>query len=210
MKNKPPTPLILASQSLRRFELLKILGIEDIRVMPAHLDETPRKKERPRDLAVRLAREKALFIKNSLLKESQDASLSFILAGDTVVATGRRIIQAPDNEKDALQCMENLSGKSHKIYTGICLIDPKGLITQRLVITAVRFKVLDDLEKKAYAESHEGFGKAGGYSLQGFAQSFVKNINGSYSSVIGLPVYETRNLLIGAGFPCMPKPFILD
>ena len=192
--------LILASSSPRRRDLLKSIGMEDFEVVPAHLDETPRKKELPKDLSQRLALEKA----QKVFKE-QKGSPAFVLAADTVVACGRRIVPAPESLEEARACLDLLSGKSHRVYTALCLISPEERVWRRLVETRVCFKRLESLEKEAYAQSQEGFGKAGGYAIQGFAGSFIKQINGSYSGILGLPLFETRNLLMGVGVISLAK-----
>lgn len=184
--------LILASQSPRRLDLLKSIGIENIKVIPANLDETPHKGEHPQHLAERLSYEKAL-------KISQQFKDQAVLAADTVVACGRRIVEAPFSEEKARECLDMLSGKSHRVYTAICLISPQHKEKRRLVETRVTFKRLEEDEKEAYVKSKEGFGKAGGYAIQGYAAAFVKRLNGSYTSILGLPLFEVRNLLKGLG-----------
>ena len=186
--------LILASSSPRRRDLLKSIGVDNFEVIPAHLDETPRKKELPKALSERLAMEKAW----KVFKE-QKGDPRFVLAADTVVACGRRIVAAPDSLESARKCLDLLSGKSHRVYTALCLISPEERVWRRIVETRVCFKRLEDLEKEAYIKTQEGFGKAGGYAIQGYAGGFVKQINGSYTGILGLPLYETRNLLMGAG-----------
>ncbi|MBS0184910.1 MAG: septum formation protein Maf [Proteobacteria bacterium] len=186
--------LILASSSPRRRDLLKSIGIDNFEVIPAGLDEIPLKKELPKNLSERLAFEKAWKI-----FRDQKGLPGFVLGADTVVACGRRIVAAPSSEEEARQCLDLLSGKSHRVYTALCLISPEEKVWRRVVETRVCFKRLEALEKEMYIKSHEGFGKAGGYAIQGIAGSFVKRINGSYTAILGLPLYETRNLLRGAG-----------
>jgi len=186
--------LVLASSSPRRRDLLKSIGVDNFDVIPADLDETPLKKELPKALSERLALEKAWKV-----FKDQKGLPGFVLGADTVVACGRRIVPAPSSEEEARQCLDLLSGKSHRVYTSLCLISPHERVWQRVVETRVCFKRLEMLEKEMYVKSQEGFGKAGGYAIQGFAGSFVKRINGSYTGILGLPLYETRNLLRGAG-----------
>lgn len=183
-------PLALASASPRRLELLRQIGIEPDMVVATDIDETPRKNETPRMLALRLAREKA---------EAALAPQARILAADTVVAVGRRILPKAETEAEARACLTLLSGRKHRVYTGIALKTPDGSIRQRLVETRVRFKLLSAVESEVYIASGEWNGKAGGYAVQGLAARFIVSIIGSYSSVVGLPLYETANLLEGAG-----------
>ena len=194
--------LILASRSERRLALLKSIGLYDICVIPSHLDETPHKKELPKKLSERLAYEKSFKV---FQERTGDALLKNVLGADTVVGCGRRIISAPETDKEAYQCLDLLSGRSHRVYTSLCLISPAGKIWQRSVETRVLFKGLSEEEKEAYVKSQEGFGKAGGYAIQGFAGSFVKRINGSYSCILGMPLFEVRNLLQNIGFSLLPS-----
>ena len=185
--------LILASASPRRLALLAQIGIEPDAVRPADLDEEPQKGELPRLHAIRLAEEKAKAV----------ASLepgAFILAADTVVACGRRILPKAMSEGDARFCLELLSGRAHRVYTAVALIDPEGRLRQRLSETRVHFKRLSDAELEAYVASGEWRGKAGGYAIQGHAGAFVRSLNGSYSGVVGLPLFEVKALLEGANF----------
>jgi len=185
--------LILASASPRRLALLAQIGIEPDAVRPADLDEEPQKGELPRLHAIRLAEEKAKAV----------ASLepgAFILAADTVVACGRRILPKAMSEEDARYCLTLLSGRAHRVYTAIALIDPEGRLRQRLSETRVHFKRLSDAELEAYVASGEWRGKAGGYAIQGHAGAFVRSLNGSYSGVVGLPLFEVKALLEGAHF----------
>lgn len=195
--------LILASASPRRQELLRILGISSFEIKPAHIDETPLKKEKPEDLVLRLSKGKALKIFH-LSKEGKQAP-SYVLAADTIIACGRRIFPAPLDVEEASSYLSFLSGKNHRALTGLCLITPTGDLHTKIVTTRLSFKRLSQEELKAYLESMEWKGCAGAYSIQGFAGSFIKKIIGSPSNVMGLPLYETRNLLIGHGFPVMPK-----
>ena len=192
--------LVLASGSLRRIELLQQAGIEPDRLLPADIDETPLRSEHPRSLARRLSRlkaEKAL----KQLREDPENSPSFILSADTVVAVGRRILPQANLVDEAANCLRILSGRSHRVYSGICLITPGGKVRQKVVETRVRFKRLSRDEMESYLASGEWRGKAGGYAVQGFAGTFVVKLVGSYSNVVGLPLYETVGLLTGDGFP---------
>jgi septum formation protein len=187
--------LILASGSPRRLQLLAQIGVVPDEVRPADVDETPRPNELPRDLARRLAREKA---------EAAYAGASpgsFLLAADTVVAVGRRILPKAEARDQAETCLALLSGRAHRVYTGVCLMTPGGKARERLVETRVRFKRLSDAERAAYIEAGEWHGKAGAYAIQGLAASFVLDIVGSYPNVVGLPLYETMCLLQGEGYP---------
>jgi septum formation protein len=183
--------LILASASPRRRELLARLGIEPARVVHADIDETPRKGELPRDYARRMAREKA---------EAVGGNEAFVLAGDTVVTAGRRILPKAEDEVTARQCFELLSGRRHRVLSAVALKAPGGTLRERLSETVVRFKVLSDEEIAAYLAGGEWHGKAGGYAIQGSAEGLIAWIGGSHSGVVGLPLFETRALLKAAGF----------
>jgi septum formation protein len=183
--------LILASASPRRRELIARLGITPAEVIATDIDETPREAELPRDYASRMAREKAL---------AAPASQRFVLAGDTVVAAGRRILPKADDAATARRCLELLSGRRHRVLSAIALRAPDGTIRERLSETQVRFKRLSAQEIDAYLASGEWLGKAGGYAIQGSAEGLVAWIAGSHSGVVGLPLYETRALLQAAGF----------
>lgn len=191
--------LVLASASPRRIELLQQAGIEPDRVLPTDIDETPLRAEHPRSLAKRLAKEKAERALLSLMGEA-DYQPGFVLAADTVVAVGRRILPKAETIDDAAYCLQLLSGRSHRVYSGICLIVPGGKIRQRLVETRVRFKRLSRAEIDMYVASGEWRGKAGGYAVQGLAGSFAIKLVGSYTNVVGLPLYEVVALLAGEGF----------
>lgn len=192
--------LVLASGSPRRIELLQQAGIEPDRVFPTDIDETPLRSEHPRSLAKRLAREKA---ENAFerLKQEQADELPFVLAADTVVAVGRRILPKAEILDEAANCLKLLSGRSHRVYSGVCLITPSGKVRQRLVESRVRFKRLSRQELDAYLASGEWRGKAGAYGVQGLAGSFVVKLVGSYTNVVGLPLYETVALLTGDDYP---------
>lgn len=183
--------LILASASPRRHELLARLGVAPLRVAPADIDETPAKAELPRDYALRMAREKATAV--------ADAS-AFVLAGDTVVAAGRRILPKADDAATARRCLELLSGRRHRVLSAIALRAPDGTLRERLSETQVRFKRLSEEEIAAYLAGGEWHGKAGGYAIQGSAEGLIAFISGSHSGVVGLPLFETRALLRAAGF----------
>jgi septum formation protein len=191
--------LVLASGSPRRIELLQQAGLEPDRVLPADVDETPLKAEHPRSLAKRLSREKAEKALISLMGEA-DYAPGYVLAADTVVAVGRRILPKAETMEEATFCLQLLSGRSHRVYSGLCLITPNGKQRQRLVETRVRFKRLPREEIEAYIASGDWRGKEGGYAVQGLAGTFVVKLVGSYSSVVGLPLYETMALLAGEGF----------
>ncbi|QNE06350.1 Maf family protein [Croceicoccus marinus] len=184
--------LILASASPRRRELLARLDVQPARVAPADIDETPRKGELPRPYVHRMAREKALAVK---------ADDGFVLAGDTVVAAGRRILPKAEDEATARECLALLSGRRHRVFSAIALAAPDGLVRERMSETIVRFKVLSAQEIDAYVAGGEWHGKAGGYAIQGHAEALIAWIQGSHSGVVGLPLFETRALLKAAGFP---------
>jgi septum formation protein len=188
-----PIPrLVLASASPRRRELLARLGIVPAGIDAAGIDETPRKAEVPRDYARRMAREKALAVAGG------DAH---VLAGDTVVALGRRILPKTEDEAAARRCLELISGRRHRVLSAVALKAPDGSLRERLSETIVRFKPLSTAEIDAYIAGGEWHGKAGGYAIQGTAEGLIAWISGSHSGVVGLPLYETRALLRAAGFP---------
>jgi septum formation protein len=182
--------LILASASPRRLDLLAQIGVVPDAVEAADIDETPVAGELPRQNAARLARAKA-----QAIADRNPGAL--VIGADTVVACGRRILPKAEDEKTALQCLELLSGRRHRVYGGVAVILPDGSLRSRLVETRVRFKRLTSQETAAYLQSGEWRGKAGGYAIQGRAAVFVANVNGSYSNVVGLPLYETAALLSG-------------
>jgi septum formation protein len=192
--------LILASGSPRRLQLLQQAGIEPDNLCPVDADETPHKSEAGRTLAKRLAREKAELAMEKIAR-SPELQGSMVLAADTVVALGRRILPKAEMLDEASNCLRLLSGRSHRVYTGITLITAKGAFRHRLVETRVRFKRLSREEIEAYLASGEWRGKAGGYGIQGLAGSFVVKLVGSYTNVVGLPLYETVSLLVGEGYP---------
>lgn len=190
--------LVLASGSPRRIELLQQAGIEPDRLFPADLDETPLRAEHPRSLAKRLSRVKAEKAQEGLARDGETDA--FILAADTVVAVGRRILPKAELVDEASNCLRLLSGRTHRVYTGVCLITPSGKLRQRLVETRVRFKRLSREELESYLASGEWRGKAGGYGIQGLAGTFVVKMVGSYTNVVGLPLYETVGLLTADGY----------
>ena len=187
-------PLVLASASPRRLALLRQIGLEPARIDPAEIDETALPNETARRLAVRLAREKARAV------VAQDPG-AYVLAADTVVAAGRRLHGKPADEAGAEQMLRLLSGRAHRVLTAVAAVAPDGRVAGRLSETRVRFKRLTDDEIAAYLASGEWEGKAGAYGVQGRAGGFVTGLNGSYSGVVGLPLYETRAVLLGLGYP---------
>jgi len=191
---------VLASGSPRRLSLINQAGIDPDALRPCELDETPKKGELPRACANRLARAKAEAAFEAV-RNDEDLQGAFILAADTVVAVGRRILPKTELLDDAAQCLRYLSGRNHRVFTAVCLVTPKGGFRQRLVETRVRFKRLSEQDMEAYLASGEWRGKAGGYAVQGIAGSFVVKMVGSYTNVVGLPLYETVTLLGGEGFP---------
>ncbi|MCB2082866.1 MAG: septum formation protein Maf [Sphingomonadaceae bacterium] len=184
--------LILASASPRRRELLVRLGVEPAAIAPADIDETPRKDELPRDYARRMAREKAA---------AAASDEGHVLAGDTVVAVGRRILPKAEDEATARKCLELMSGRRHRVLSAIALRAPDGSLHEKLSETVVIFKRLSAQEIDGYIASGEWDGKAGGYAIQGIAEGLISRIQGSHSGVVGLPLFETRALLKAAGFP---------
>ncbi len=194
--------LVLASASPRRVELLQQIGVEPDALLPCDLDETPGKTELPRSLAARLAREKARAAAK-IAATQPELSDGYILGADTVVSVGRRILPKCEIATEAAQCLRLLSGRAHRVHTGVCLITPKGAERHRLVETRLRFKRLSSNEIEAFLDSGEWRGKAGGYAIQGLAGAFALKLVGSYSSVVGLPLYETMSLLVGEGYPAL-------
>ena len=183
--------LVLASASPRRAELLARLAMEPHRIAPADIDESPQEGERPRLYASRMAREKALAV--------DCAPGEIVLAGDTVVAAGRRILPKAEDEATAPRCLDLLSGRRHDVLSAIALRDADGMLRERLSITQVRFKRLSPAEIDSYVAGGEWQGKAGGYAIQGAAEALIPWIQGSHSGVVGLPLFETRALLVAAG-----------
>jgi len=183
--------LVLASTSPRRRELLARIGLVPSRIAAPEIDETPLKAELPRDYVARLAKNKALAVER--------APDEVVLAGDTTVAVGRRILEKPADEADLRRMLGLLSGRRHHVYSGICVVGTDGKVRVRVVDTVVAFKALSAAEIDRYVESGEGMGKAGGYAIQGRAETFVRFLSGSHSNVVGLPLFETRALLSSAG-----------
>ncbi len=188
--------LVLASASPRRRDLLKQIGIVPDEILAADLDETPQKSELPRELALRLCRAKA----QAVAKLRPDA---LVLAADTVVGLGRRILPKAETPEQVSDCLKLLSGRRHTVTTGLCLIHPEGRHAARTVETKVRLRRLEAAEIAAYVAGGEGLGKAGGYAIQGWAEAFIPWIGGSYSNVVGLPLSETAGLLRGFGYPIL-------
>lgn len=184
---------MLASASPRRLELLRQIGIEPDAVDPADIDETPLKDETPRRLSLRLATEKA----RAVAPRHADA---FVLGSDTLVAVGIRILNKPEDEAEARRMLGLLSGRPHKVITGVAVIAPDGRLASRLVETRVRFKRLTDAEIDGFITGGDWRDAAGGYKIHQRAGGFVTDISGSYSAVVGLPLYETRMLLEGLGW----------
>jgi septum formation protein len=191
---------VLASGSPRRLTLINQAGIEPDALRPADVDEVPKKGELPRACANRLDGAKAE-VALAVVRDDPDLQGAFILAADTVVAVGRRILPKAELLDEAAQCLRLLSGRNHRVYTAICLVTPKEGFRQRLVETRVRFKRLSPDDIEAYLAAGEWRGKAGGYAAQGLAGTFIVKIVGSYSSVVGLPLYETVTMLAGEGYP---------
>lgn len=186
--------LILASASPRRLDLLARIGVVPDAVVPAKIDESVPKGELPRRHALRLAREKA----QAVAASEPDA---LVLGADTVVAVGRRILPKVEDEETLRECLRLLSGRRHRVLTGVALALPGGGHAERLVETMIAMKRLSDTEVDFYASNGEWRGKAGGYALQGYGEVYVRHIAGSYSNVVGLPLAETRVLLKSAGYP---------
>lgn len=185
--------LVLASASPRRLDLLRQIGLVPDAIEAADLDETPQRDETPRRLALRLAQAKAA----NVAERHPDAH---VLAADTVVAVGRRVLPKAADTDEVRACLSLLSGRAHKVLTGVAVIAPDGRTAARLVESRVHFKRLSDADVDAYLSCREGIGKAGGYAIQGRAGALVISLQGSYSGVVGLPLYETANLLGGLGF----------
>jgi septum formation protein len=190
----PQPPLVLASSSPRRLDLLRQVGIEPDRIELPDVDETARKGELPGPHAVRLAAAKAEAVAGRL------AEPAFVLAADTVVACGRRILPKATSLDEAASCLDLLSGRRHRVMGGIAVVTPARRLVTRLVTTQVRFKRLSRTERDAYLAADEWRGKAGGYAIQGRAAAFIPWLNGSYSNVVGLPLTETLGLLEGLGW----------
>jgi septum formation protein len=186
-------PLVLASASPRRLDLLRQIAIVPAKVDPADVDESPRPGELPSPHALRLAEAKAALVAGR-------HPGCFVLAADTVVACGRRILPKAEDSRTARRCLTLLSGRRHHVHGGVCVITPAGKVLSRVVDTVVIFKRLDEGELDAYLASGEWEGKAGGYAIQGLAATLVRYVSGSYSNIVGLPLFETAAMLKGAGF----------
>ncbi|MGN6288492.1 MAG: Maf family protein [Sphingopyxis terrae] len=189
----PAPSLVLASTSPRRRELLARIGLEPARIAAPDIDETPLKGELPRAYVARLAESKARAVDRS--------AEEVVLAGDTTVAVGRRILEKPADEADLRWMLGLLSGRRHHVYSGVCVVGADGRPRVRVADTVVAFKRLTPAEIDWYVASGEGMGKAGGYAIQGKAEMFVRFLSGSHSNVVGLPIFETRALLTSAGVP---------
>ena len=192
--------LVLASGSPRRIDLLNQVGIEPDQLLPVTIDESPKRNELPRNLAKRLAREKAEAA-SAIVGADPELAGSLIVAADTVVGVGRRCLPKAELIEEAAACLRLVSGRSHRVYTGVVVVTPKRQFRQRLVETRVRFKRLTHEDIDSYLASGEWQGKAGGYAIQGLAGGFVVRLVGSYTNVVGLPLYETVALLHSEGFP---------
>ena len=187
----PAPRLILASASPRRLDLLARLGVVPDSVVPAEIDETPRKNELPADYALRMAAEKAASV-------AEPGAL--ILAADTVVAAGRRILPKTESEEEARSALSVLSGRRHRVLSAVTLVDGEGRARHKLSSSIVIFKRLSQDELQSYLDSQEWLGKAGGYAIQGRAEALIRSLLGSHSGVMGLPLYETRALLRAGGY----------
>lgn len=198
--NEERVKLVLASGSPRRLALLEQAGLTPDLLNPTLVDELPRKNEAPRTLAKRLAKAKAEAALHS--RKVQDLGPSrFVIAADTVVAVGRRIVPKPESIDEAAAALHLLSGRAHRVYTGVCIATPRNQLREKVVETKVRFKRLSREDVESYLMCGEWRGKAGGYAIQGRADAFVRSINGSYSNVVGLPLHEVISILNGSGFP---------
>lgn len=194
--------LVLASGSPRRLALLQQAGLEVDALLPADIDETPQRFEQPRALAARLASEKAAAAQK-IRSANPELALSYLVAADTVVAVGRRVLPKCEIREEAEDCLRLLSGRQHRVYTAVSVVTPKGAERRRLVEARLRFKRLTGTEIAAYLATEEWRGKAGGYAIQGLAGAFVVTLIGSYTAVVGLPLYETFSLLAGEGYPAL-------
>ena len=191
--SSPAGALVLASASPRRLELLRQVGIEPDRVDPADIDETPLRDETPRRLVARLALGKAQAV-------AARHPAAHVLAADTIVAVGRRILGKPEHEADARRMLTLLSGRPHKVLTGVAVIAPGGRTASRVVESRITFKRITDRELDAFIAGGDWTDASGGYKIHRLAGAFVTDISGSYTSVVGLPLYETLNLLGGLGW----------
>ena len=193
MQPPPKYQLILASRSPRREHLLAEAGISADHVIAADIDETPKKNERPADYVLRMAMQKAHAV-------ASQSGGQFILSADTAVICGQRILPKTETEQEARRCLQLLSGRSHRVYGGVCLYQPDGEWRTKLSVSRVKFRPLSPTDKHAYLQSGEWQGKAGGYAIQGRAGLYVRQITGSYSNIVGLDMHKVAGLLMGAGF----------
>lgn len=191
-------PLILASASPRRKDLLAVLYITPDEICPADIDESVQAGELPRSYGQRVAREKAQKIHSDRLAAGQPPAI--ILAADTVVGVGRRILPKTETKEEARMCLNLMSGRAHRVYTAVAIIDAAGQLREKCVETRLKMKRLSQDELSFYLKSEEWNGKAGGYGIQGYAGAFITHLSGSYSNVVGLPIAETRNLLLASGY----------
>ena len=185
--------LILASSSPQRKKLLETIGIIPDDIVPANIDETPKKNEKPKDFALRMSKEKGLSVAKNNLN-------SFILSGDTIVAAGRRIIGKPSSKNEAEQILKLLSGRRHRVLSAFTLIKPDCSEITKVVVSKVKFSRLSDKEINEYLDTNEWQGKAGGYAIQGRASAFVPWISGSYTGIMGFPMNEIKNVLESSGW----------
>jgi septum formation protein len=192
---------VLASSSPRRLALLEQVGLVPDLIKAAEIDEMPDRGEWPRTLASRLAKTKVKAVHAVVRTQMKDDEPYLVLAADTVVAVGKRILPKVDLTDQAIACLRLLSGRAHRVFTCVCIMNRRAQVRQRLVETRVRFKRLSSEDMESYLASGEWRGKAGGYAIQGLAGGFVVKIIGSYSNVVGLPLHETLNMLEGEGYP---------
>ncbi len=192
--------LVLASGSPRRLALLQQAGIEPEALLPADVDETPLRSESPRELVKRLARAKAEVARRTA-RSRDELRDAYIVSADTVVSVGRRILPKAEVVDEAASCLRLLSGRAHRVWSAVCLVTPSDKVRERLVETRLRFKRLSREEMESYLASGEWRGKAGGYAIQGLAGTFAVKLVGSYTNVVGMPLYETVSLLDGEGYP---------
>ena len=188
-----PPRLVLASESPRRRDLLASIGLSPDLIAPADIDETPLRDETPRRLAARLSGAKA----EAVAALHPD---DYVLAADTVVSVGRRILPKAADADEVVQCLKLLSGRAHRVITGVSVRGPGGRRGDRLVETRLKMRRLSEADIRAYADSGEGVGKAGGYGIQGRAGAFILSLSGSWPAVVGLPLHETETLLRGLGW----------
>ena len=198
MASSDTPSLILASASPRRRDLLATLYVTPDAIAPADIDESVLKDELPRPYGQRVARQKAQKIYADRVAANEPPAI--ILAADTVVGVGRRILPKAESEAQARMCLELMSGRAHRVYTAVAIIDAKGTLREKCVETRLKMKRLSAEEISFYLQSGEWNGKAGGYGIQGYAGAFITHLSGSYSNVVGLPVTETRHLLLASGY----------